>query len=360
MSFYKEYLKKKEEGGEIKLPSPENPISETVKKINIPKPPQEEIKIFPKENLVSSEKKPESVKERLAQIQEAEEKERQRFLQRLQGNDQVEAPEIKIPTDISSLPLSVPTPPKPAKSNKIWTRIIIVLGLILAISLVGLLIFVLITRERTMPTPQNEEPRDVPQNEIPTPIKITPPRSLLNYDGFREPVITRPNEFQTHLNQLIQENITVNNLIKVTFKDQINPQEPRFHGIRDFFGEFRITIPGLFERIEEESFNLFVYSQEEGRRIGMILRITEPSGFLGTIREWEPNARTNFIKLFEFLQKDITPEIPAFLSSTHRGETIWCQEYQEDDFGICYSVTRNNFFILSTSLQSVRAAIDKF
>jgi len=165
MSFYKEYLKKKEGGDEIKISSSAPIISHDSKqeKVITEVITKEEVK---KEELHLPEKKTEGLEERLAKIQEAEEEERKHFLQRTQEDNKVEPPGIKSSTNFSEGPLPVSIPSKPSKNNNLLVRLKIVLGLIFVISLVFSLVFVFIIRDRKITMPREEETKDVSDENI--------------------------------------------------------------------------------------------------------------------------------------------------------------------------------------------------
>ncbi len=370
MSFYKEYLKKQrgekeelldvikgkdevKENKEVIQEESANKIDERREPIS-PEPEKEFEKRIPKDKKPT---KRNGAQEKLAEIQEKEDLERQRFLKRVQGEDIPEPSKARDSLEgLSTSDMSVPQ--RPPESQKKWTRFIIVLSLIAVIGIISFAWYWILTREPA-PVIVPEMPI-IDEEDDETPESIIAPRSILRYDLFREPIMTRPNEAETYIRQYLDEEIELGKMVKITIRDEVNPLSPNYFSMNAFLTTFRISIPGIRDRINEDNFNTFLYSQEDGNRIGMIVEITQPNGFLGTVREWEPDARNSLVTFISFLEKSKTPVTDFFTSSSHGNETIWCQKYEEEeDFGICYSVTRSNYFIFSTSLESVKAAMDR-
>ncbi|MBZ1356689.1 MAG: hypothetical protein KY054_02950 [Candidatus Nealsonbacteria bacterium] len=375
MSFYKEYLKNQQGQKEELLaviegkdkpqetrdfPKEEIPDRVDERREPIKSPPKKEFeKRIPKDKKPSDPNEPTkgyNAQEKLAEIQEKEDLERQRFLKRVQGED---IPEPSKTKELLKEPVStMSVPQRPSQSQKTLTRLIVILSLLVIIGMLSFVWYWLLTREPA-PVVIPEVPIIIDEEEnVPEP--IIAPRSILRYDLFREPTATKSNEIETYLKQYLNEEIESGKMIKISIRDEINPLNPVYFSMNAFLTTFHISIPGLRDRVNEDNFNIFLYSQEDGNRIGMIVEISQPNGFLGTIREWEPDARDSLRTFLSFLGKSTTPTTGFFASTNHRNETVWCQKYEEkEDFGICYAVTRSNFFIFSTSLKSVQAAIDR-
>ncbi len=346
MSFYKDYLKQKKD-------SPQ----EKEEKLVDNKPELEE-----KEEVVPQEKDEEPAQEpENMTSQQREEIERQRFLKRIEGEDSEKlssqpqkAPEIKKETTPETV--IPPVPPKPPKSQKIWARVIILLALICAIGLISFLWYRLITD----PPKDTEVITEVEEIEIKVP-EVIAPQSLIDYSLFREGVVTRDNEISSYLSQYLEEEFEEGSFVKIMLKDQRDQDDPGYLSFDSFLSNFRIRLPEIDERIDKDNFNLFVYSQSQGNRLGFIAEITDIDGFPGMMREWENDTPGNVSNFISFFNVSPTPLKTSFDSLMHRNERIWCQEYAEDDFGICYSVlsSRKPFFIFTTSLQSARSIIDK-
>ncbi len=369
MSFYQEYLRKKEEEKkkslnrgmgnsnsiteeEIeKVPSVnsvEEKIAEDVVPENIPKPEEVPPAIPVRNNVQSTEGK-------ISELQKKEEEERQEFLKRVKGEDSpldIREKETPIIEDIS-----IQLPQRPPKGEKVLIRIIIVLALALAVATVSLFWY------RTV---QNKEPgpseiiKDIETVEIIV-SEVIAPQSFFSYDFFKYPVITRDNEISSHLFQYMREINEEEALIKLMFRDQRDERNPRFISARTFLNTFSVAMPSPFnDRVDQDSFNLFIHSRNGENNVGFAVIINDNDGFSGMMREWETNAQRDLSGFLSFLGKSSQATMSLFVPSTHRANIIRCQEYN-DGSRVCYSLLSEegtDIFIFTTSLESMGVAID--
>ncbi len=380
MSFYQEYLKKQknvksgteepitQEEGKIEESGTEEPITQEEGKIEesgTEEPiTQEEGKIeesgiiMPKTDDVPPampvQLNSDNTQGKFSEIQKAEERERQDFLKRVKG-------ENVLPPVIDKKPVTedakINVPQKPPKSEKILIRVIVILALIMIIATIGLLWYRSIQNINSGP---GETIKEVVVEEIFVSEAIAP-QSLLSYDLFEYPIITSTNELSSHLLQYMDIETKEEALVKLMFRDQRDPRQPAFITARLFLNTFSIAMPSTFgERIDQESFNLFIHSREDGNEIGFAVIINNTDGFTGMMREWEDNAARDISRFLSLIEKENQTINQIFTPSTYRQHVIRCLEFQ-DGSDICYATVRegsSDIFIFTTSSDTIRTVID--
>ncbi len=373
MSFYQEYLKKQrnkesgvekpitQEEGQIEESDIEEPITEEgqIEESDSEKPigqekdeVEESDTIIPKTDDVPPampvQLNSDNTQGKFSEIQKAEEKERQDFLKRVKGEN-VLPPVIDKEPVIEDTKINVPR--KPPKIEKLLIRLTIILALIAVIAIIGLLWYQSSLREME---------KEVVIEEIFVSEAIAP-QSLLNYDLFEYPKITRANEFIPHIFQYMNMETEEEALIKIMFQDQRIPRQPEFINARLFLNTFSIIMPLAFEEItDQENFNLFIHSKESGNEIGFAIIVNNVDKLIEIMREWEDNAVRDLSQFLSLIKKENQTNNPVFTSFTYHQNIIRCLEFQ-DGSDVCYTTVReelSDIFIFTTSSDTIRTVID--
>ncbi|MFH1575650.1 MAG: glycoside hydrolase family 3 N-terminal domain-containing protein [Candidatus Nealsonbacteria bacterium] len=303
------------------------------------------------ESELEKEEKVEGFQEVLKETQTKEEEARKKFLDKVAAMDEgkEEAPAL------SPLP---PTPPavkevdvpktakpllkKPSTGQKLWIRVVLSLLVLSILALIATFSYWYIVI-------RVEEP------EITAPIEVVPeekqlviPPSLFYIENSQ--TITAP-----LFNQAIQEHIEQGLIKRIVIQDTSNNQ---VLGLKDFFNLFSITTPENFYDKVENDFTLFVYSQEEGNRLGLVVKINDPEGLADMMTSWEGTMEQDFESFFETLGKTEPALVSYFKDAKYQEESFRFQTFSLQDIGIVYA-TFDNYFILTTSWQSMEKALDK-
>ena len=343
MSFYQEYLRKQK--GQDK----NNPKEENIEKKGVDSIIDV---VAPSMPTINSDN---NIKDKFSEIQKREEAERQDFISRVKG-DNVPLPEIT-KNELKEEEVRISIPQRPPRSEKILIRIIVILALLAILATISLLWYRTVKNGGTSPT---ETIREVEIKEIFVP-EIMAPASLFNYNLFKYPLITRPEEFSTHLLQYMAMETEEEALIKVMFRDQRDPRNPTFITANSFFNTFSVTMPSPFgEKVNQESLNVFIHSQNESNEVGFAVVIDNTDGFTGMMREWEDNASRDVNQFLSLLGKETKTESQTFTPLVYRQNAIRCLSYQNDS-EICYSIIKDsltNIFVFTTSSDTVRTLIN--
>ena len=311
--------------------------------------------------------KKEKIKQKLAEIQEKEEGERKRFLEKIQTKVEVPAEE-KPENQIEESPL-VPQPPagpelirpvsiKPSSAEKLWARFIataVILVILAGIVTFGYWLFV-IRKSAPKPSP-SASPLPSPTTPY-TPTKITIPASLVVVDDNITIEIAEEKEIAEKLAPILKEDLEKDRLIRIIIKDLGRKQ---VLSLKDFLDFFNVKAPEEFSAKVSDEFTLVVYSKKEGtgNRLGWITKTTDKEQLSEVLRKWESTIEADSGDFFSFLGKKTETPSPYFNELKYKENTIRCQTLSQDDLGLCYSITTGNYFILTSSLECMKKIIDK-
>jgi len=299
----------------------------------------------------------EKIKEKLSEIQEREETERKRFLERVQGkkkkmkeiprpSKEIEEPAVPFrPTEIFR-----PLPQKPSLKEKFWARFIIFF--VILATLAGISTFwywFLFIRKPPLP------PSAPPEKEIIIVPEIAIPEALISVEIIRTFEITKSEETLIYLSQILKEDLGEDQFTRIIIKDLTKKKVP---GLKEFLDIFQAKTPEDFYQKLSDEFTLFIYSQKEGNRLGLVTKIETKEGLPEILRFWEDTMEKDLSSFFAFLGKD-KPALKDYFTKTayHQG-VIRCQTFGEEDFEACYLITGSHF-IFTSSLESMKKTIDK-
>ncbi len=250
-------------------------------------------------------------------------------------------------------------PPQKPASEKQWVRLIIFL--ILFISLVGIGTFwywYLIIRQQPPIPPEIKDPANyIIQEECEQ-------AGFYWYDeACYVQSLEKPEELSIDYSQVEQFflNALDLDLPENSFQEIRVIVEKKEIDFLKVINVLEIDFSELFDFLVEPKF--FVYSQEQGNRIGFLSFIEQEEKTRELIKEKEEdllNIFTNFIQLVE-IDKELIPgtfkdsiQIPGY-----EGLNFRYQMLTEDDFGIFYYI-HNDQFIFATSYQMMKDLLESY
>ena len=320
------------------------------------------------------------IKKRLDEIQEKEEAERKRFLERIQDGKTtkkaVKTTTETIESAISPEEFVRPLPPRPSAFNKLFSRLlafILIISIFIAIAFF-IYWFFFVKKAATPVAWCETEEKDIPKKEwtrekcVPPPVVIPEifiPPSLIAIDDNKTYDITTQQDIQIYLSQALKDNIEQGKTIRIIIKDLRNedPTKREVLTLENFLNAFGVrTIEGFYSQVDK-NFTLFIHSQQGGNRLGLIGKLTNTetanvSGLIAALRIGEDTMEQDFQGLFSFLGKTGPALTENFSRIAYGGVNIRCQTFSKEDFGNCYAV-HNNYFALTTSLESIKKTLDK-
>jgi len=204
------------------------------------------------------------------------------------------------------------------------------------------------------PTPLPTQSPEISTTPQASPAKIIIPESLIPVQEIRTIEINNVSEIPVYISQLLKETSGQKTLIRVVIK---NLTQSQIIGLSGFLGSFGINPPADFYQKIDDNFTLFIYTQEEGNRIGFVAKINDNQNFKTTITAWEQKMKTDFIPLFSLMAQTETTT-PYFKTATYKTVPFRYQTFSVPHFGICYSIY-NNYFIFTSSGKSMMKIIDQ-
>ncbi len=336
MSFYQDYLKKKNEEKKEFIDALKEERSESSNN-SLNKAPKKE-----KETEKSLSK---------------EELERKKFLEKVYGKDEGQNEKLKTETPAPQQEKKeiADVPPAPPKIQKTLTRILFTFLVIAGIGLITALVWYwAIKTPRVVTETVTREVETV--IEIP---EIEAPRSFLSYDKFLDGVVTNIDEIPIYLEQFVKDEYEDNALIKISIKNQVDRRNPEFLKLRTMFNSLGIRSPsGFYDKVEDRDLNVFIHSVNGKNELGIIFPVVEGGGteLLGIIlATWMGTLERDFINFHSLTEPK---EEAAPTATIHQRTNIRCNNFS-DGHHLCYT-PYERVFIIATSLESTKAAIDNF
>ena len=287
--------------------------------------------------------------------QEREEEQRKNFLKMVDGRQDEISEDQKKEEEIfrkeEKLP---PIPPAPAKNQKMWTRILVICLIIATSLFLSAFSWYWVIKTPRIITEQIIEEVEVVRI-VP---EVEPAFSFFSYDEFRDIPITREREVEVYLKQHLSDNYENDHLIKLSIRDYRDDFEPEYISLKSFFEALRITPPsGMYDKIIDEDFNLFIYSGEQND-IGFAFPVKRESmtEFLGLIlANWDETMERD-LQNFYSLVSPRGGEVAA-PSTIYRRANIRCKGFRSAHHA-CFAPL-DDIFIITTSLESARAVVDR-
>jgi len=187
-------------------------------------------------------------------------------------------------------------------------------------------------------SPQNEEPQ-TPQSLIP--VEKTKIISIKNNIPLPTYLIN-----QTKLEQAAG-----------TFKSIIPQKEDKKLSLNELTGELGIVIyPYVLSELKD-NYSLFLYGQDNKKRLGLIIEINNPDTIKEQLRFWEITMVDDMKNLF-LEDKPGNPITKTFQDNIYNGISIRYINFPNPDLTIDYAI-KNNLLILCTSKELMYKIIDR-
>jgi hypothetical protein len=184
--------------------------------------------------------------------------------------------------------------------------------------------------------------------------------SLFAVENTRTLSISNPEELRPLLLQIAQASENPDQFKRVVIT---NPQENKALNLKDFINALQIRLPvDIYQKINEDEFTIFVFSQTEGNRIGFVARVKTTEGLEDLLKTEETTMKDDLKTLITLMAEDKPPVVPYFRNANQQpgfsGPNFRFQTLARNDLGISYLVS-SDYFILATSWRSMVKLIDR-
>lgn len=323
--------------------------------------------VLEKEEAEKEELKAKELKETLRQTQAREEEEREKFLKRVeakaQGKEEMPLMPLKPPSPIPAAPpepaekptepakpfvAPVSLPKKKGGARKLGMKIVLSLLMLAILGGVGTFWYwYLIIREEA-PSEPIVIKEEAEKEEV-----IIPP-ALISITESQTLRASQLNEVSDLLSQELAKEITEGQFTRILIEDT---SQNKILGLQEFFNAFSVVPPENFYNKLGNDFTLFIYSQEEGTRLGFVAEIKE-EGLAELLTSWEGTMEQDFENLFTLFGKDYSALVSYFRETTSQEIPFRFQTFSRQDLGIVYTIY-NDYFIFTNSWKSMEKALQK-
>ena len=238
---------------------------------------------------------------------------------------------------------------KPSLLEKIFVRV----AIIILVFLIFLNLFLFWYWYLKETPPQVPSPPPLVEEIVPQEVIIPP--SLISVETTETLEISNPEELRSLLSQILERDLVRGQFVRILIKNEL---ENKILGLKEFDEVLEIKTPENFYQKLENDFTLFIYPQEEGKRLGFVSEIKEKEGFSELLKSWESTIEKDFKNLFILLGQEKPALVPYFKEGEYKNVTIKFQTISTSDLGICYGIF-DKYFIFTTSWESIKKVIDK-
>lgn len=201
--------------------------------------------------------------------------------------------------------------------------------------------------------PTATEPATTTEEVVEEELIIPPP--LFYTEGLQTLKVSQTGEVPFVFFQSLQSQISQNSVNRILIEDT---SKNEIMGLRDFFDVFSVTPPeGFYDKLADDA-TLFVFSQEEGNRFGLVVEIRQKQGLPELLSSWEATMEEDLDKLFELWMGEEPPLSIYFRDAEYQEADFRFQTFSLEDLGIVYSVY-DDYFILTTSWKSMEETLDR-
>ena len=189
------------------------------------------------------------------------------------------------------------------------------------------------------------------KNIIPQPLFSVDKTEVLKFSNF--------DEIKSLLKQSLQEWQDKNQFRRIVFR---NSKDNTIIGLKKFFESLLIRVPDSFYQKIDDNFTLFIYSQEQGNRIGFVAKIKNYNGLEDMLRAEEPKMKNDFQTLISLIGKENVGMSPYFRNAStvrgYNGPNFRYRTLNRQDLGILY-LTSGNYFLFTSSWKSMEDVIKR-
>ncbi len=254
-------------------------------------------------------------------------------------------------------------PKRPSQEKRQWVRFLIPISiLIVSLGTIFSIYWFFIKKDSPTPEPEPEVPEIVepiqdPDQEPEPNIEPEPepesPLSLIPTTNQKNLSVSNWEEIPNALSQLLTDP-TEQGLTYVLIKNN----DDKYLELNNFLKAFDINLPNnLLEKLEQD-ITIFIYTHNDRKRLGFVLKHGQEQITEQEIRDWEENMEVDTKKFLAIPdQKYInTPHKNIFKSTQYNGVGFRFLTISLSDFGICYTI-QNNRLIFTTSFEQMKSVI---
>ncbi len=189
-----------------------------------------------------------------------------------------------------------------------------------------------------------------PEDNIPPSLLLVNETKILGFSDKKELL---------HLfSQVLKEWQKKGEFIRLVIKSSDN----KLFGLRDFLETILVRLPEEFYEKVDDNFTLFIYSQDQGNRIGFITKIKDYKDLEDILRKEEAKMKDDFQPIFSLMGYNKAPIVSYFRDSAavrgYTGPNFRYQTISKDDVGILYLIS-GDYFVFTTSWKSMEEIVKK-
>ena len=189
--------------------------------------------------------------------------------------------------------------------------------------------------------------------------KPTIPPSLFSVAKEKLLKISSLGEIPSLLSQTLQTQEDKGRFIRLIIE---NSKNNTVVGLKEFFKALSIKVPDDFYQDLNNDFTLFVYSQDQGNRLGFMAKVNNQSGLKNLLRNQEPKMENEFQPFFVLMGKKKPALVSYFKNASsvrgYTGPNFRYQTINRYDLGILY-LTSADYFVFTSSWNSMMGIIKK-
>ena len=321
-------------------PPPIPPISSTLPISPIPPPtealPPEELPIIDELPIIKEE--PITIKE-TPKISKAPLPSVEEFI--------AEAPELPKPP--KSEPIPAPKIKKEIVSTKStktisFKKIILIIFFLLIIIAVGVFLYWQGKKSEPLPPP-------------PSGNEVTIPAPLIPVDETKIIRIDINASFENLLRNEANTEQQTKTITRIVPMFSPNNEDKEVLAFNELIQKLGIAIYPYILPEFKTNYTLFLYGQDKGKIIGMVVEANNPNNVKEQAKYWEATMAEDLKNMFLF-KKPGEPTTKSFKNNTYKSVLIRYINFPNPDLTIDYAII-NNLFILSTSRESMYNIIDR-
>ena len=160
------------------------------------------------------------------------------------------------------------------------------------------------------------------------------------------------------LKSLVEANQQIGTLKRVLLKDLSSKEAAHYLLTQEVLDLLGLQVPVSISKKLENDYMLLLYGQEDGNRIGLVIKVINPKEIKTELKEWENDMVLDLIPLF--LNKELElPKTPTFSEEVYKGISIRYIDLLKPDLGIDYTVV-GDYLIIATSKREIKSIINRF
>ncbi|MFH1423433.1 MAG: glycoside hydrolase family 3 N-terminal domain-containing protein [Candidatus Nealsonbacteria bacterium] len=236
---------------------------------------------------------------------------------------------------------------RPSFSQKLWIRVVLALLVLSLLALIATFWYWYFVVRPAQPPADEQETTAPKELIIPTPLFYTERSQTLK--------ISQSDNVLLLLARALENEMVSGSIDRILIE---NTESAEILGLKEFFDSLAITPPeGFYNKLSNDA-TLFIYSQEEGNRLGLVVKINDQEGLADIMTSWEGTMEENFQNLFELFNKNEPALISYFKDAEYQEAGFRFQTFNRKDVGLVYAIF-DDYFILTTSWKSMEKALDK-